>query len=487
MNTLMAALPLLASCAAILVAGQTALRAGMTGLLLTFLIIVLWPPFSLSVDAMSSAVGSGLFNTYNVAYVLLGGVAFYQTLKHGRALDTIAETISANLPDRVHSLFALVFGLSVFFESATGFGVGVVVVAPLFIALGYTPVQSAVLALLGQCAVPWGALAIGTVVGADLSGVTEARLGELSALISLPFLILCGLAALSVSRLISASAIVWLFIYAALLAFLLWLFSGTTGIELTGCLAGLCILGVALALSRTQTTTTHPGHTSHTTDRPSLFASTLPFAVLLATLLITRLNPTVREWLENATVTIGSNKTALFYHAGFWLIVATLCALLSLPNARRFLSTVIPSSFKQWSNATLAVGGFLIFGQLMSESGMSLTLAAFCVDIAGPHYAVMVPVLGGLGGFLTASNASSNALFMDFQLNAAKQAGLAVDTIAALQNASGSNTTLASPGRVVFAGSVVGTTGSEALLLRRVLPVAVAGVVSTMVIALLIA
>ena len=152
MNLILAFLPLLASVVAIALFRQSALRAGVIGLVLTIAIILAWSDFQLDLDASVLSVSTGLFSTLNISYILLGGVFLYRVLERGGALQAIANSLINTIDDPVHRLLALVFGLSVFFESATGFGVGIVVVAPLYIALGYKPMQAAVLALLGQCA-----------------------------------------------------------------------------------------------------------------------------------------------------------------------------------------------------------------------------------------------------------------------------------------------------------------------------------------------
>ncbi|QNU23611.1 L-lactate permease [Geobacillus zalihae] len=71
-------------------------------------------------------------------------------------------------------------------EATSGFGIGIVIAAPLYLSLGFQPRKAALLSLLTQSAVPWGALAIGTVINAELSSVPLNELGKYSALVSIP-------------------------------------------------------------------------------------------------------------------------------------------------------------------------------------------------------------------------------------------------------------------------------------------------------------
>ncbi len=478
MSLLLATAPIVFSSLLILLWRQSALRAGLAGLAMTTLIVLIRAEFQLPLSGVFSAVGAGLHNTINVSYVLLGGVFFYRVLDAGGALEVIAKAVVKAIPDEIHRLLSIVFGVSVFFESATGFGVGILVAAPLFIALGYKPVQAAVIALLGQCAVPWGALAIGTIIGSELSGVSMVRLAELAAVINFPFVMICGGAALVVGgQPLGIRQLGWLVVYSVVLCFSLWILSVFLSVELAGCLAGIVMVGVAAMVNRSR---------DSNVVISGFNRAVLPFVVLMVSLLLTRLHAPLRDYLQSKILGIGQYAFAPFYHVGFWLTVAALAGVCVLPGARQQLRLLTQAACQQWLVATIAVGGFLLFGQLMMESGMTAVMAQSLAGAVGSYYAAVVPLLGGLGGFLTASNTSSNALFMGFQVSAATQVGMPVDIAAAVQNAAGSNTTLASPGRVVFAASIAGYPGAEADLLRRVLPIAIAGTGSAVLMSILL-
>lgn len=479
MNLLVASLPIVGSTLAILLCRQTALRAGLFGLLLAIAAVSLWPAFQLDAERTGSAVAAGLYNTLNVSYVLLGGVLLFQVLKTGAALDTIAAAVASTITAPQHSLLAIVFGVSVFFESATGFGVGIVVVAPLFLALGYKPLQAAILALLGQCAVPWGALAVGTVLGAELSAVSEQRLAELAVLISYPYLLLCGGFALRVSGLWRwrIDLLLWLFVYSTVLSLALYLASIAIGVELAGCVAGLVVVLLAIAINLQQRRKP-PAH--------GLRRALAPFAVLMLALFTSRFVAPFADALQTLSIQWNGYSVAVFYHPGFWLIVAAASGVLCLPRSRQQLASIAGNSLRQWWLASLAVGGFLVFGQLMTAAGMTQLIAQAITATAGSYYVLVVPFIGGLGGFLTASNAASNAMFMTLQTSAASQAGLPLDVVAATQNAAGSNTSMASPGRLIFAATVAGTAGAESVLLRRILPVTILGLLALALMSLLL-
>ncbi len=475
MNIAFAVAPLLLSVLAIALLQQSALRAGLIGIVSTIAIILTSPTFAMDVESFGRSVLLGLYNTLNISLILLGGVFLYRVLDKGGALTIIADCVLDLIDEPVHRLFALVFGASVFFESATGFGVGIVVVAPLYLALGYAPLQAAVLALLGQCAVPWGALAVGTVVGADISGVSELRLGALSAIFTLPVALLFGMLVLRITGLVSLRAIRILCLYALVLSVLLCLCSLLVGVELAGCLAGLLILVGAFM----STSCRKAGGKVVPARLSFALSAFIPFSVLMAALCITRLVPPVRQALQSIELHFTSDLSiAPLYHAGAYLLVSAGIGLLLFPRARAGFFEIASVGAQQWWLATLAVGGFVVFGQLMMDSGMTRHIAVSIARGTSGYYPLAAPWIGALGGFLTASNAASNALFMALQTTVATELSLPVDVISAGQNSAGSNVTLASPGRLIFAASIVGETGAESLLLKRVAGVTLAGVLS---------
>src|SRR5690606_11822098 len=67
---------------------------------------------------------------------------------------------------------------------------GVIVGIPLLRHIGLSRVKSAIVSLLGLVLVPWGSLAPGTLIAAELGGVDFLELGVGSALFTLPVLLI---------------------------------------------------------------------------------------------------------------------------------------------------------------------------------------------------------------------------------------------------------------------------------------------------------
>lgn len=483
MLALLAAAPIALAALTILWARRGAVSAGMIGLAAAVLLAptIFDPTFGFAAGARAGL--RTILISIPILYVLLGGVLLYRVLREGGALETLAALVARATPDEGLRVLLLILGLGVFFESATGFGVGAIVTAPLFLALGYAPVVAAFLALLSQAAVPWGALAIGTELGARLSGVPIGVLSLWAAGLTAPFMVLCGWAGLRAAgiapttgrsgyHLILTSA-------AMLLAIVLVTLAGVP--ELAGCAAGIVVIVTCAVIGRHQTT-----ETVTPLGRRTIVAAILPLAVLIGALSITRVIPEVKSQLETAwLLTVPSEDFALapLHHSGFWLIVAAGVAVPALSLSPRQAGDALLTGLRQWVFAASAILGFIAMGQVMAMSGMTDALAAPAAQAPDWLATALAPLIGAIGGYLTASNAGSNAIFMPFQLTVAEIGGLSTVLIVGAQNAGASIACLASPGRVALACLVTQQQGREHVLMARALPIVGLGLIAMAAIA----
>ncbi|MEZ5659226.1 MAG: L-lactate permease [Burkholderiaceae bacterium] len=485
MTGLTAALPLLAVLTILMLPGTRVLLAIGVGLTLVSLTSLLPMSFFLTPAAWLDAVIDGLLTTVPVAYVLLGGITLAQLLRAGGALDRLSSTLLHHLPDPLHRILALIFGIAVFFESVTGFGVGAVVCAPIFVALGYAPWRAATLSLLGLCAVTWGALAIGTSLGATLAQIDAARLATLAVPLSLPYWLAIGASALWVAQVRGPPArlFLWLVFYVGALALALLALTRLLAFELAGALAGPLVFMLAALLGRVgprkaQREADRPIPSPIEPERPSLARALLPLAVLLIGLTLLRIPGPAAQWAAGHALLAWPARAwqmAPLGHPGTWMLIAAGVALVTLPNAQARWREQIPGIWRSWRHASIVVAGFLVFASIMSAAGMTAHLARALSETFGAGTAWLIAPIAALGGFLTGSNTGSNAMLMQIQLASAHATGLPVDWSAAAQNTAGANATFASPGRLILASHLSGCPGSEGRLLRLLLPAALAG------------
>ncbi|WP_010541808.1 L-lactate permease [Dietzia alimentaria] len=379
-----------------------------------------------------------------VALILLGGVTLATALSGTGASDHIAgwlEEIGSS-DDRVPAILLLVFGLTPFMESVTGFGLGVVITAPLLVRMGLSPVKAVVSGLLGLVLVPWGSLGPGTLVAAELGGQDFGELGYWSALLSLPILVVSMATVLVVvvgslpaPRLAALCAAIVATQWGALVAA-----NALVGPPPAGVIASAAVIALLLAAARLR-------HGPVPAVSWGLWRAGMPFAVLLTGILST-----------TAALDVLGSPPALAWSASpaLWVIVAAVIALRVFPTADQGVRGLLITALRTWTAVAANAVVFMLIGIVMATAGMAAHLAGLATGF-GPTSLAFIPAVGALGGYLTGSNTGSAAMFSSATASAAT--GLGADPLVALagQNVAGSFSIIVSPPRVALAVGVVMT------------------------------
>jgi lactate permease len=430
-------------------AGVAALAAAVAGALV-------WP--QLDASGLPAAFVEGLGTSGTVLYVLFGGLLLYNLLSAGGAIEGVSRFLGRLEPEKEALALGIVVGVAPFFESVTGFGVAVVISAPILLAAGFSPLRAAVLSSWGQCAVPWGALGVGTVIGAQLSGMSFGALSDWSALLSLPLFPVYALAAVTLAG--GWAGIRRRGFEAAFLGIVVGivtvLASAYTVPELSGAAGGLAATVAFLGL-----------RWRRLRGLGVPIRALSPYAFLLALLLLTNGLGRLRQLAEG----LGP----AFVGPGLPLLISCAFAAVLLGLEGSDLGAALVGTFRQWLPTAGAVLTFVLAGQVVASSGAAALLASGVTAFGGLYLAV-APVVGALGGALTGSNAASNALFMPLQVEAARGLGVSEALTAATQNVSGSHASLLAPQRVVLAATATGLLGREGDITRVALPPVLASV-----------
>lgn len=407
----------------------------------------------------------GAWLGWQAVAVIVAGLFFYRVLRRHEAHLFQADGTAIEAVSRGR-IWAVCFLLGPFAESATGFGVGAIVAMAALMRMGLKGPGAAVLALYSQMLVPWGGLAVGTVIGARLAGETEMELGMASALLTLP--LLAGYLALYwmfVGRLTGRVPLVQKIedgLWTALLGWAIWLANQHVATELGGVVAPGALLIVHFLLSRRP----------NAVQLRQAAMSALPFAILAALLIATRSIPPLTEALRGTLVLApfaDGPSFPILYNPSFWLLLVGLGVM----AATRRLGE-LPARLKEtwsggWRPAVVTIA-FVAMAQILSAAGAARLVGVSLRAALGAGAPLMGPLFGAVGGFLTGSNAASNGMMMAVQ--AALGDGLG-GWPAALQNVAGSNFSLLSPVRVAMAAALVGGIGADAAIYKRAWPIAV--------------
>ncbi len=445
------------------------MQAGAIGVLLALAVAsTSAAPVPLSPAEAARSIGRGLWLAWLAGSVIFGGLFFQQVLAGAAAPDP-SRPVEDDEQQR-RRLFAACFLIGPFTESATGFGIGYVITLSLIGRLdGLRPRDRLVFGLFSQTFVPWGALAVGTLVGAHLAHLPTAELGMHSAILNMPLLLgwlilFWRLAAASGLRATAAQKLdelAWLAAAALLLV--------AANRLLDAEVAAVASLGPLIALRfwrdmrPTRAEWCAAAHVA------------APYAALAAILIAARAIPPLRDALSTALVIqpplADTSPYMVLLHPFVWLMaVAASAAILSGRAAR-----LGPAFLSTWRSGRAAIAAtllFLVMAQLLAGSGIANALAGRFLTGLGPAAAVTVsPVFAAIGGILTGSTTGSNGLFMLSQVALGAAAGLPdIGWLAAVQNTAGSAATMLSPIRVAMGCALLGRPDLERATYRAAWP-----------------
>ncbi|NUB25598.1 L-lactate permease [Azospirillum brasilense] len=422
--------------------------------------------------AVALKAGEGAWLAWHAMSIIAAGLLFHRAFE-ARAVKAEAQVEAKTPAERRRAVFVACLLAGPFAESVTGFGVGLVVALALLRPLNLPPAHAAALGLFSQMLAPWGALGVGTRVGAELIGVSFTELGTASAalmVVVLPSLLLvfwrlihgAGLTSSPIDRARDLALML-------ALAALLWLTNRFVAPELGGGLATAVLLLTVEARRLPR----------DAAGRSRLLALLWPYVVLVGGLMATRLVPPLSGWTADFLVLDpfgGLAPMPLLRHPSTWLVVIALVMLAGLPRGRA-LAVAGPAL----RAALVPMAATLVFVELaafMAASGGAAAFGQAWQAVAGSAAVLAVPVLGAATGMLTGSNTASNALMMHIQVNLASGSGLPLIAAAAIQVVAGSVCTLLTPGRIVLASSLLGLTKAESAIYRLALPIGVASTAS---------
>ena len=401
--------------------------------------LALWQWFPVTADAFATTTHSLLLVTVAVILIIFGGIVLAEFLAVSGAQEKIGGWLGAAAHGRDRAVLLLGLGVTPLAESIIGWGVGVIIGIPLLMRIGMSATKAASIALLGIIVAPWGSLGPGLLVMAEMSGVTLRDVGVWSAILSLPAVLVLGIAVSIVGmgrrvalRMSGETLATVLTIWLVLMATNAWV-----SVPLGGVLASfagiVCVLGMARLRGGPI-----PGM------RRDTVVSLLPYLLLIVGLLaMTGLD---------ALLELGAWGGVLTSPA-LWLLVAAASAplLLSMTAADAWASTRRALT-RFWPVALITVL-FIAFGGILAANGMTSTLADAAAGL-GTGFLLIVPLIGFVGGYVTASNTATAAMFASGVTSAAGGLGASAMVALGAQNVATGAAVMTSPSRVALAISV---------------------------------
>jgi len=495
--------------------------AGAVSWALAFVVAIL--AFKMPVTmAVSSSFQGFIYGLFPIVWILLMAIWMYQVTVISGRFEDLRNTffLISDDPRVLGLLIAFCFGGLL--EALAGFGAPVAIAAAMLVAVGFSPIRSALIALLANTVpVAFGAVGLPVIQAAAVGGFDNVlsispTTGRLTAMLCLvvPFLLL---AVMDGKKGIKEC---WPFglVVGVTFGIVKWIVSATPLYTLTELVAALVSVAVAIAFTRvwkpggdsevvarigrpvdpaleTETAKTEAADTSNLTGN-KIFMALVPYLMVIVVFGIAAI-PAVKDFfvsldgsgktgwarfqwpglseLQNSSGGQASHQTFAFPWASTPGILLALVAILTALVYKVSMKDAF-INVKKMKFAMLTIGAVVALAYVMGDSGQTLALGTFIAG-AGAIYPFLAPVLGWIGTYVTGSDTSANILFSGLQSNVGQEIGsasaLGVDGMRQLlvgSNAAGGVVgKMISPQSLAIASSAIGLAGSESAILRRIM------------------
>ncbi len=500
---------------------RPAWQAALSGLVVGLLIAIgVWQmPVGL---AASSTLNGMLFALLPVMWIVVNAMWLYNITVHSGKFELFRRWMVYNVPADKRILLILIgFCFGALMEGIAGFGTPVAIGSALLIALGFPALEAITLTLIfNTTPVAFGAL--GTPV-ITLSAVTNLNAGTLSAMIGrqLPFFSLfLPFYALIIFSGFRSLKTMWPVALVAGGSFALTQFavSNFLGPQLPDVLASLASLICVIAFVRvwkprdieqyqaqfsaitesTEGATTigeehvpvlvpgsspAPAQGARPTMNEAMLAWT-PWVMVSAVVIVwtyfkvASIGQQSIKWpgLHNATfLTLYNKPYAALYAfqplgtgtAILFAVILVALIMVAAGSSPKIIGLALIDTWKQLRFAILTVMLILGLAYLFNYSGMAYTLGLAISKVGGifPFFSVF---LGWIACFLSGSDTSSNALFGNLQVVAAKQLNLSPVLMAATNSSGAVMGKMVSPQNITTGVSTSSLVGKEGLIVARV-------------------
>lgn len=434
--------------------------------------------------AAGGALAEAAFVAATILWIVFPALCIYELQLGSGAFEVLKRALGRLSSDRRIAALLVAWFFGLFMEGAAGFGTPVALAAPILVSLGFAPVRAVALVLIGHAAgVSFGAvgtpvlpqIAVTGLSGQDIAAATGLLHGVLGAIL-LAFVV--RLAAPASGAAAGAAGWGWagwgwagLAAACFLLPFLaLSLFVGPELPTLGGALAGGALFVAALRLAGRRSSPAEGRW-----EGAALLRASMPYAVLLALVLATRLVGPLREalqgldWRWSLHGAFGGS-VAPFYHPGTMLMLGFLLGGLVQGRRPGELGRAAASAVRRLPLVAAALVAMLALSRVMVHAGMIAALAEAAAGTLGPAWPLLAPAVGILGTFVTGSATASNILLTDFQQATAAALGLPVLHLVAAQGFGAAVGNIVCPHNVIAGGATVGLGGREGEVLRRTAP-----------------
>lgn len=431
---------------------------------------------------------------FPILIIILMAIYSYNILVESKEIEVIKNQFTSFTDDKGILVLMLVWGFGGLLEGMAGFGTAVAIPAAILIGLGFKPMFSALVALIGNTvATGFGAVGVpvttlcnevapgGSASAEAICETSAFAVLQLSPLfVILPFIILMLTDRKAIIKNVVLS--LWTGLISVAVQYVCARYLGSETPAIIGSIAAIIaiIIYARLFAHKKQKDPNQKVYTMGQTFR----AWSVYVFILIFILVSGALCPPVNEFLKSNLVTkitmpvIGSTfKFGWISNAGLMLFLgATIGGLIQGLSFGK-LMTVLARTVVNLRKTVITIISLIALASIMNYAGMIGAIAEGLVTITGSFYPFFAPLIGAIGTFVTGSDTSSNILFAKLQANVAGQLGYApgseTNWLVAANTTGATGGKMISPQSIAIATASCDMEGKDGDILKQAIPYAI--------------
>lgn len=456
-------------------------------------------------DSVFSLVGwatveGALKAVFPILLIILMAIYSYNILVASKSIEVIKSQFTSFTDDRGVLVLMMVWGFGGLLEGMAGFGTAVAIPAAILIGLGFKPMFSALVALLGN-SVPTAFGAVGVPIttlcneisagGASAQTVCEVSAFAVVQLAPLFFLIPFVILMLTDRKAWGRNMVLALWTGGVSLGVQI-LCATRLGAETPAIVGSLAAILAIIIYAKVFVRSKKTEKSAKKFSASQTFRAWSVYIFILVLILLTgALCPPVNGFLRTHLVShaplpvIGSTfKFGWINNAALWLFTGSVAGGLLQGLSPKQLLKVLASTVVNLRYTTITIVCLIALASVMNYSGMIGAIAAGLVAVTGSYYPLFAPLIGAIGTFVTGSDTSSNILFCKLQANVAHQLGMngtgsflgfhgsEADWLAAANSTGATGGKMISPQSIAIATAACDMKDADDAILRRAIPYA---------------
>lgn len=440
---------------------------------------------------------------FPILIIILMAIFSYNILVESKQIEVIKQQFMSFTDDRGVLVLMMVWGFGGLLEGMAGFGTAVAIPAAILIGLGFKPMFSALVALLGNTvATGFGAVGVpvttlcneissgGAATAETLREVAAFSVLQLSPLfIIIPFVILMLTDRKAILK--NVCLALWTGGISLIVQYVCARYLGAETPAILGSIAAILAIIIYARLFTRRKTDAEPQEKKRYTLLETLRTWSVYIFILFFILISGALCPPVYGFLKTHLVStiqlpaIASTfKFGWISNAGLMLFLGSVCGGLCQGLGWRKLTVVLARTIVNLKFTAITIISLISLASIMNYSGMIAALAAGLVAISGSFYPLFAPLIGAIGTFVTGSDTSSNILFAKLQTNVAHQLGLTgqehflgvegsqTNWLAAANTTGATGGKMISPQSIAIATAACDMKGKDDAILKAAIPYA---------------